>query len=179
MNRLKGRESFVLLVFMIPFVGFSFGYVLPNFFLTTSSFMRGVISPLHAQLLTGVLVCGVSLVIMFSLAYVGALVVRAVALTLAKIYFDNSPSTRAEILRAIIPAGDIRRISVNAILSAMLHRTDAEIGLGEEILTVQRSAVDSESFIRSSYSKGWNWFLDLYVLCLGLVSTFLILAKFW
>lgn len=179
MNRLRGWESFILIVFMVPFVGFSFGYVLPNLFLISSSFVRGVISPLHAELLTGVLVGGVSLAIIFSLVYVGALVVRAVALRLVRVYFDNSPSTRPEILRAIIPAGDIRRISVNAILSAMLHRTDTEVRIGEDILRVQRSAVNSDGFVRMLYCKGWNWFLDLYVLCFGLVSTFLILVKFW
>ena len=182
-NRLKGWENLVLILFMFLFLVFPLGYS-PHLFSSvlvfTQSILRGVLLPFsYLQLLTVVLIGLVFLVLVLAVVDLGAFIVRSVALKITKTYFDNSPARRADILRAIMYAGNVRSIQVNAILSAMLHRTETELRLGDETLRVQESMVNSEAFIRGAYCKGWNWFLDIYVLCLALASTFTLLMHFF
>lgn len=174
-NRLKGWENLVLILFMFPTIVFSLQYLLPQLFTSLTQITRGSLNPvsLSYPTLLAFLFAGLAFfVYLLAVVEIGSFMVRAAAVRLAKSYFDNSPSKRADVLRAIMYAGSVRSIQVNAILSAMLHRADIELRLGDKTLRVQDSMVDSEGLIRGSYCKGWNWFLDIYVLCLALASTF-------
>ncbi len=180
-NRLKGWENLVLILLMFLFLVFPLEYAsflfLGVLFLT-STIPAQLLPFFSVQLFALILVGVVFFLLVMVAVMVCALAVRVAAVKLTKIYFDNSPSRRADILRGIMFAGDIRSIQVNAVLSAMLHRQEIELSLGSEHLKVQNSMVNSERFIRGCYCKGWNWFLDIYVLCLTLASTFVLLLRF-
>ncbi len=181
-NRLKGWENLVLILLMFLFLVFPLEYA--SFLFSAALFFTNIIQvPMflgfyYAQLFALILVGVVFFVLVMIAVMVCSLAVRVVAVKLTKIYFDNSPSRRADVLRGIMFTGDIRSIQVNAVLSAMLHRQEIELSLGSEHLRVQNSMVNSEGFIRGCYCKGWNWFLDIYVLCLTLASTFVLLLRF-
>jgi len=176
-NRLRGWENLVLISIMSPIVSVSFWYLFPNLYLLSSVFMRQILKASWVQLFTLAVIGIVCLVFILAVIRTAVFLVRLVAVNLTKFYFDNSPSRRPDILNHITYAGDRRRINANVVLSAMLHRLETKLVLGSQLLTVQASMVDSEKFIQGSYGKGWSWFLDIYVLCLGLASTFVLLMR--
>jgi hypothetical protein len=102
----------------------------------------------------------------------GVAIVRVVAIELAKFYFDYAPEKRYEILNGMSFAADERRVQANIVLSAMLRQQTTALRLGSELLVVQDGMVGSQEFIAGAYGKGWNRFLDIFVLCFALVGIF-------
>jgi hypothetical protein len=174
-NRLRGWEDLVLISIIFPTITLSYWFVLPRSYEIILLLLNRLLRASLVQPLTIVVTGGISFVGVFAILAFAALVARAVAIGLTKFYFDSSSRRRPDILGAVSFAGDARRTSANEVLSAMLHRIETEVTLGNEILTVRNGMANSINFIRGVYGKGWNWFLDTYVLCLSLVSIFVLL----
>lgn len=172
-NRLKGWENLVLISVIFPIISISFWYLLPNLYFSIRMFLHQISNVPWVEVITLALVSAVGLVLVLSAIHVAVILARLVAINLTQFYFDSSPSKRHDILKEITL--DPEMIEANQVLSAMLHRKETEVVLGNQVLAIRNSMVSSDKFIRGSYRKEWPLFVNTYLLCFGLVSVFIFL----
>jgi len=179
-KRIEGWESLILISVIFPIISISFLYLLPNLYFSILMFMhQWIMRCIYAscimsfQVIALVMIGVVGFALVLGTIHLAVILARPVAIELTKYYFDSSPTRRQDILRGI--TYDPRLTKANQVLSAMLHRIETELVLGNETVTIQNSMVNSEKLIRGSYEKGWTWFMSTYLLCFGLTSVFVLL----